>query len=529
MLGSSDANSDPAQVVKVKSVINGGYAKNLRFPFDDDIGLVFLSECVPIIPGQIETIKLATPLIDSHITTTCTSVTSTGYGRHQNLPKELYVSDGKLRVIHDTVHSFETCKAANKDAMGETFGVPESILNDMLVPEKHFCAGGDTIWSTCNGDSGGPVVLNLAEGKSKPVQVGVTSFGPTGFCGISPDYSTRVSNYGSWISQAVSSINMCPGWTVERMFEGTGGPAPVPITSRCPAGDWQCPSSGDCIELSQVCDGVPDCKDKQDEDTHFCRMSILGHSETPLVGAANNLAESQEVIPPLLEEIKREFKALVPPHQTNDLVGGIYEIPSYVIIGLIQAVSQFSITRSMSVVARMEPKTSSVCATPEYSRSLQRTLQETCKDSLSLIEAAIGTHKSSNLDDLSQIVEVCRGFEECVGRSTNGQSFEDWIVQLEVCLDANPKKFSTLIGSKDTAISLCASAEYFAETNSSRVSYTSNFNSKYNSTFCSTIPRLPEERLSGEPTGDSRSASGTFNMYSTYVLLITMYQILGIN
>ena len=95
MLGSSDAQSDPAKVIKVKSVINGGYATNLRFPFDDDIGLVFLSECVDLIPGRIETIKVATPNNDAQITSTCTSVTTTGYGRHRAVSPVRAVREGR--------------------------------------------------------------------------------------------------------------------------------------------------------------------------------------------------------------------------------------------------------------------------------------------------------------------------------------------------------------------------------------------------------------------------------------------------
>ncbi|MFO0006255.1 MAG: trypsin-like serine protease, partial [bacterium] len=121
-------------------------------------------------------------------------VTSTGFGRHKNLPKEVYVSDGKLRVIKDTVHSWDTCKRANDDAMSEYFDTPREILEHMILPEKHICAGGDSVWSTCNGDSGGPVFADFPTVSSDPILVGVTSFGPSGFCGISPDYSARVSS-----------------------------------------------------------------------------------------------------------------------------------------------------------------------------------------------------------------------------------------------------------------------------------------------------------------------------------------------
>jgi trypsin len=502
MVGASDT-SNPIHVYKVKSVINGGYSTNLRFPFDDDIGLVFLSECIDLIPGQIETIKLATR--DTDPTSTCTSVISTGFGRHENLPSQLFVSDGKVRVIQDQVHSFETCRLANIDAMKDSFDFPSEMLNDMIDPDKHICAGGNSMWSTCNGDSGGPVFLGS-------VQVGVTSFGPSGFCGISPDYSTRVSNYDSWIKKIVSEISMCPGWSADKIFENPVSMSSKPKNpTRCGDGYWQCPGQGECIALSKVCDGNPDCRDTMDEDAHFCRMArIMG--KDPLIGAADYFPDDSSL---LFSAIKREFRALSRPSES--LIGGILDSPSFVVIGLIESVSRLE--HSFATLVGKSDNLLSVCASLEYTQGLSNMIQKDCSDSLARVDALIGAHKGSNPTDLSPFTSACTEFSTCVERFSGGLSFVEWLMQLDQCLDENPRKFISLIGSKESAISLCGSVGYFVERNSSRESYTAEFNQRFNASYC---PDLPEERLS-PGSQDARSARVSHKLYSSFIALIIMY------
>ncbi len=44
----------------------------------------------------------------------------------------------------------------------------------------------------------------------------------------------------------------------------------IPPRRRCSVGEMQCALSGECISISFVCDFIPDCQDKSDEE--FCGM-----------------------------------------------------------------------------------------------------------------------------------------------------------------------------------------------------------------------------------------------------------------
>ncbi|KAK1801212.1 hypothetical protein P4O66_022912, partial [Electrophorus voltai] len=70
-----------------------------------------------------------------------------------------------------------------------------------LVTEKMVCAGGDGLLSSCNGDSGGPLNCQSANG-SWDVQ-GVVSFGSSLGCNYpkKPSVFTRVASYSSWINK----------------------------------------------------------------------------------------------------------------------------------------------------------------------------------------------------------------------------------------------------------------------------------------------------------------------------------------
>uniref|UniRef100_A0A4W4FX82 pancreatic elastase II n=1 Tax=Electrophorus electricus TaxID=8005 RepID=A0A4W4FX82_ELEEL len=70
-----------------------------------------------------------------------------------------------------------------------------------LVTGKMVCAGGDGLLSSCNGDSGGPLNCQSANG-SWDVQ-GVVSFGSSLGCNYpkKPSVFTRVASYSSWINK----------------------------------------------------------------------------------------------------------------------------------------------------------------------------------------------------------------------------------------------------------------------------------------------------------------------------------------
>ncbi len=67
--------------------------------------------------------------------------------------------------------------------------------------DKKFCAGGETGKDSCNGDSGGPAVVQQFAG-SQMIQVGVVSFGSS-VCGSSQRAGvyTKVADFLPWIEQ----------------------------------------------------------------------------------------------------------------------------------------------------------------------------------------------------------------------------------------------------------------------------------------------------------------------------------------
>uniref|UniRef100_A0A4W4FWX2 pancreatic elastase II n=1 Tax=Electrophorus electricus TaxID=8005 RepID=A0A4W4FWX2_ELEEL len=75
-----------------------------------------------------------------------------------------------------------------------------------LVTGKMVCAGGDGLLSSCNGDSGGPLNCQSANG-SWDVQ-GVVSFGSSLGCNYpkKPSVFTRVASYSSWINKVMNNL-----------------------------------------------------------------------------------------------------------------------------------------------------------------------------------------------------------------------------------------------------------------------------------------------------------------------------------
>lgn len=91
-------------------------------------------------------------------------------------------------------------------------GSPVNILNfvDTPVWENSLCAdiyGSAVIinstlctdGASCNGDSGGPLILNN-------VQIGVVSFGASESCTDFPSGYVRVTSFGDWISEKTGGV-----------------------------------------------------------------------------------------------------------------------------------------------------------------------------------------------------------------------------------------------------------------------------------------------------------------------------------
>uniref|UniRef100_A0A8D2CQL0 pancreatic elastase II n=1 Tax=Sciurus vulgaris TaxID=55149 RepID=A0A8D2CQL0_SCIVU len=72
------------------------------------------------------------------------------------------------------------------------------------VKTNMVCAGGDGVISSCNGDSGGPLNCQAADGRWQVH--GVVSFGSLG-CNYyhKPSVFTRVSNYIDWIQKVIAN------------------------------------------------------------------------------------------------------------------------------------------------------------------------------------------------------------------------------------------------------------------------------------------------------------------------------------
>lgn len=69
------------------------------------------------------------------------------------------------------------------------------------VNTDQICALTQAGQGACYGDSGGPLIQS-----SNRVQVGIVSYGASFGCAIDiPDVYVRVSSYGSWINDSISS------------------------------------------------------------------------------------------------------------------------------------------------------------------------------------------------------------------------------------------------------------------------------------------------------------------------------------
>ncbi|XP_038022712.1 chymotrypsin-like elastase family member 2A [Anas platyrhynchos] len=148
-----------------------------------DIALIKLTKHVTL----SDKIQLACLPAAGNVLSSNTACYVTGWGRLQTngaLPDKL--QQGLLLVV-----SYATCSSPSW--WGST------------VKTSMVCAGGDGITSSCNGDSGGPLNCQGANGKWEVH--GIVSFGSSLGCNYyrKPSVFTRVSAYNSWIEQAMAS------------------------------------------------------------------------------------------------------------------------------------------------------------------------------------------------------------------------------------------------------------------------------------------------------------------------------------
>jgi secreted trypsin-like serine protease len=124
-----------------------------------------------------------------------------------------FVNNAKVALASDPSHTPGDGGAAIIRGWGRTDsnGPPPTLTNELLgltqtitssrCPAGHVCAVATATQGVCNGDSGGPLRAQGADGTWR--QVGITSYvfsAQEGACtGSGPDGYTRVANYFDWI------------------------------------------------------------------------------------------------------------------------------------------------------------------------------------------------------------------------------------------------------------------------------------------------------------------------------------------
>ena len=449
--------------VGVTRVENAGYGLNKRFPLDNDLGLVFLSDCVPV----------GTPLAVLGVDAgTCAEIDTVGFGAQSTLPSEIAASDGSGRVMHSLAHSGPVCVAAFVHDIAVTMSNKTHALQ-FFQPDRQLCHGGNSVLSTCHGDSGGPVIQN-------GVQIGITSFGAVGFCGGAPNYASRVDFFASWIREGLASVESCPAWSHWSLFDAFMDNIPpaaaVVAPGRCGIGEWQCAKSAECIRAEFVCDEKPDCVDRSDEQAAFCRNDG-GRQDRRLLNDEGNL----------ISRIEAEFDSLVGASNLEVKFGGheVIETASwsdFKVVGVLSTVDKaveelwdvLEMSEEIVREGRWELSEEIVRGGRKKKRSFDaifcENLDKKCKSFTNDLKTQIGFEKEFGMNraesDPSEIMRACDAVKTCLGGSP---------AQWEQCPSLNTLKVYQFCDSMDT----------FIQKNSTRETYAQNFLATFDSDECS--------------------------------------------
>ncbi|XP_043938392.1 chymotrypsin-like elastase family member 2A [Protopterus annectens] len=179
-LSSSEANS--AFISASKILVHSNWNNN-SVASGYDIALIKLSQAVTL-NDKIQTICLPA---SGAILANGYGCYATGWGRLSTGGS----SPDRLQQVRLLIVDYANC--SRSDWWGST------------VKSTMVCAGGDGVYSTCNGDSGGP--LNCKNSSGRWEVHGIVSFGSSLGCNYpkKPSVFTRVSAYNSWISQIMAS------------------------------------------------------------------------------------------------------------------------------------------------------------------------------------------------------------------------------------------------------------------------------------------------------------------------------------
>ncbi|XP_045460653.1 coagulation factor X-like [Harmonia axyridis] len=153
---------------KVKSIKRHPHYVDNRF--NNDIAVMKLETPLEYIPGKIQSIKLPKP----SDTVPLAWGTTMGWGETYNKNEKR----NKLRALHLEIYSNEICESVG-----------------YRITEVMFCAGHiKEMKDSCNGDSGGPFVINN-------VQYGIVSHGPSDCASGLPGVYTKVPALVDWIKK----------------------------------------------------------------------------------------------------------------------------------------------------------------------------------------------------------------------------------------------------------------------------------------------------------------------------------------
>ena len=481
LLGATYSNERTARskLVKVREFANAGYNQNRHFPMDNDVGLFFLDQCLS--PRSWPPVKISTP--EKSLDEGCTKATLIGWGKHKAIPDLLYKSNSLLHSYVDTIQPYPVCRQwyfethSKNIPRGLRQPVPMKELYDTISPDRHLCHGGDSLSSTCFGDSGGPLLVSDPD-TGDQVVVGVTSFGIGKTCGGGPSFVARVSTYATWIETTVTTNSLCSKYDVSEMFVTypltERRQSATDRTGRCGDGKWQCVYSGSCIDARGVCDGRPNCDDGSDEDEDICKgefdASNLESLPPPIEVVAAVMGFEVAVEDSTMEEDESSQKEDVEEEASDEHEFTVADIlPEGVYLN----------TREMS---KWREKNDDVLIhyteCPAAFALMEHVTQDSCSAQYSSLTSSIKRAGTNPRAVPKYLLESCDALTGCIG-APGPQLLVAWIKHCEKAplrIQRPPKWISDDL--KDQ-LKFCLQARPFAEDEANRASNALEFRSKY--------------------------------------------------